>query len=170
MGIIFVRFLFRDVFGCVQQCDKISSGRSSRLVFKFAGSGQNVYRVISKVAKIEIEDFISYARRGTPSFDNESLVNDHILSQKGISNLGVSQEVPLSRWYNWSKSGTCILVFNNVFYHLYIKITYIPRILKWELKTHQLITRRNFFLLAFNQSDQNEGILLDTSAPSFKLT
>ena len=59
-----------------------------------------MYRVISKVAKIEIEDFISYARRGTPSFDNESLVNDHILSQKGISNLGVSQEVPLSRWYN----------------------------------------------------------------------
>ena len=29
---------------------------------------------------------------------------------------------------------------------------------------------KKLFLLAFNQSDQNEGILLDTSAPSFKLT
>ena len=79
---IFTSVYLKDVFGFIRHLDKINFGLSYTLTMKRAGSGNSIYRTIGDVANVEIKDIIWYVRHDTPSFDNISLANEHILSMK----------------------------------------------------------------------------------------
>ena len=81
-GSIFTRFYPNDVFGLIGHLDKVNFGLVYTLTMKRADRGKSIYRTIGDVAKIEIEDIVWYDGQDTPSFDNISLVNEHILSKK----------------------------------------------------------------------------------------
>ena len=89
---------------------------------KRAISGNSIYRTFSDVAKVEIKDIVWYVRHDTPSFDNISPLNEHILSKKNTKYSYVSRMVsykPVNLNNNWSfeigtESGTdvpiCVIV------------------------------------------------------------
>ena len=81
-GTIFTRVKLKDVFGLIRHMDKINFGIGYTLTRKRADSGISICRTIVDVAKIEVKKMVWCVRHDTTSFDNISLVNDHILSKK----------------------------------------------------------------------------------------
>ena len=58
---------------------------------KRADNGNNFYCAIGDEAKYEIKDVAWYVRHDTPSFDNISLDNEHILPMKNTDYCYVSR-------------------------------------------------------------------------------
>ena len=86
-GTVFTRIYLKDVFGYIAHLDKVNYGLGYTLTMKRADIGQSIYNTIAgdaaaSNAKIEIKDIAWYVRHDTPSFDNISLVNEHILAKK----------------------------------------------------------------------------------------
>ena len=104
-GTIFVRVYLKDVFGFIAHLDKINYGLGYTLTMKRADNGNSIYRTIGDEAKIEIKDIAWYVRHDTPSFDNISLVNEHILAKKNTDYSYVSRSIsskPVNSNNNWS--------------------------------------------------------------------
>ena len=86
---------------------------------KRADSGNNFFRTIGDVAKVEIKDNVWYVGHHTPSFDNFSLVNEHILSKKNTEYSYVSKMIsykPVNTNNSWCfeigvESGTDIPIY-----------------------------------------------------------
>ena len=118
-GTIFTRVYLKDVFGFIRHLDKINFGLGYTLTMKRANSGNSIYRTIGDVAKVEIKDIVWYVRHDTPSFDNISLVNEHILQKKNTEYSYVSRMVsfkPVNSNNNWTmeigtESGTDVLIY-----------------------------------------------------------
>ena len=117
-GTIFTRVYLKDVFGFIRHLDKINFGLGYTLTMKRANSGNSIFRTIGDEAKVEIKDIVWYVRH-TPSFDNISLVNEHILSEKNTEYSYVSRMVsykPVNSNNNWSfeigtESGTDVPIY-----------------------------------------------------------
>ena len=101
---IFTRTYLKHVFGLIRHLDKINFGLDFTLTMKRGDSGNTIYRTIGDLAKLEIKDIVWYVRHDTPSFDNISLVNEHILSKKNTEYSYVSRMIsykPVNSNNNW---------------------------------------------------------------------
>ena len=84
--------------------DKINFGLKYTLTMKRGNSGNSIYRTIGDEAKVEIKDIVWYMRQDTPSFDDISLVNEHILSKRNTEYsyfLRMVSYKPISSNKNW---------------------------------------------------------------------
>ena len=97
-GTVFTRIYLKDVLGYIAHLDKVNYGLGYTLTMKRADIGQSIYNTIAgdaaaSDAKIEIKDIAWYVRHDTPSFDNISLVNGHILAKKNTEYSYVARTV-----------------------------------------------------------------------------
>ena len=129
-GTIFTRVYLKDVFGFIRHLDKINFGLGYTLTMKRADSGNSIYRTLGEEAKVENKDSIWYVRHDTPSFDNISLVNEHILSKKNTEYSYVSRMVsykPVNTNNYWSfeigvESGTDIPIYVTVGFQSTVRV------------------------------------------------
>ena len=89
---IFTRVYLKDVFGFIRHLDKINFDLGYTLTMKRTDSGNSIFRTFGDEAKVEIKDIVWYVRHNTPSFDNNSLVNEHILSKKNTEDFHLFQD------------------------------------------------------------------------------
>ena len=112
-GTIFTRIYLKDVFGYMAHLDKINYGMGYTLTLKRADVGNSIYNAIAPAggadvatvaAKITINDIVWYVRHDTPSFNNISLVNEHILAKNNTEYSYVARTVsskPVNLNNNW---------------------------------------------------------------------
>ena len=73
--------------------DKINYGLGYTLQLKRAHSGNSIYRTLGDEARLDIKDIIWYVRHQTPSFENITLVSNHLLSNKNTDYSYISRTV-----------------------------------------------------------------------------